>query len=146
MSKHLFFFVAAFAIGCVVALAARAVWFKPYVDHSGHPATPEYSPMVTNPAAPAADPHAEHKATENPALMPAPAPAVDPHADHSAATTSATVNDHCTICGMAVDPTVPPVMYQGKLVGFGCRLCPPKFVADPDRYGPLALQNKVLTN
>ncbi len=52
-----------------------------------------------------------------------------------------TVNSICAICGMAVDPTIPPADYQGKKVGFGCRMCPPKFAADPERYGPSALLN-----
>ena len=127
MKTHVFFFLAAFAIGTVGALAARSAWFKPYVDHSGHPAAPDYSQMVTNPSAPA------------------PAPA-DPHAGHGASTTSTTVNTVCAICGMDVDPTIKPATYQGKLVGFGCRMCPPKFAREPDRYGPSALENKVVAN
>ena len=149
MKKHLSFFVVAFAFGCVAALAARSVWFKPYVDHTGHPAAPDYSQMVTNPSAPAVDPHAGHEAPAQPTPAPAPAqaPAADPHAGHGAATTTgATVNTVCAICGMDVDPAIKPASYQGKLVGFGCRMCPPKFARDPDRYGPAALENKVVAN
>lgn len=151
MKTHLFFFVAAFAVGCVAALAARSAWFKPYVDHSGHPAAPEYSQMVTNPSAPAADPHAGHSAPASPAATPSetpkPAPApVDPHAGHGAAMPGTTVNTVCAICGMDVDPAIKPATYQGKLVGFGCRMCPPKFAREPDRYGPAALENKVVSN
>jgi len=147
MKTHVFFFLAAFAIGTVGALAARSAWFKPYVDHTGHPATPDYSQMVTNPSAPAADPHAGHPApaAPPPSAAPAPAPA-DPHAGHGASTTPATVNTVCAICGMDVDPTIKPATYQGKLVGFGCRMCPPKFAREPDRYGPSALENKVVAN
>lgn len=52
------------------------------------------------------------------------------------------VNTICAICGMPVDPSIPPADYQGKKVGFGCRACPPKFSADPDRYGPFALADQ----
>ncbi len=146
MTKHLFFFIVAFAVGCVGALAARSAWFKPYVDHSGHPAAPDYKQQVTNPTAPAADPHTDHKAIPNPASPPT--PALDPHAGHAqgAEAPRATVNTQCTICGMDVDPSIPPATYKGKLVGFGCRMCPPKFAADPERYGPAALKNKVTSD
>jgi hypothetical protein len=46
------------------------------------------------------------------------------------------VNTTCAICVMPVDPKLPTATYQGKTIGFGCRMCPPKFQADPDRYGP----------
>jgi len=45
---------------------------------------------------------------------------------------------------MDVDPSLPTVEYQGQTIGFGCRMCPPKFKADPDRYGPLYLKNEVI--
>lgn len=152
MTKHLFFFLAAFAVGSVVALAARSVLFKPYTDHSGHPAPAEYAPMVDNSAAPAADPHAGHGKAAQPApTAPAkpekgPAPAADPHAGHGAMKAPATVNTVCAICGMDVDTNIKPATYQGKLVGFGCRICPPKFAREPDRYGPAALRNEVVEN
>ena len=155
MTKHLVFFLAAFAIGSVAALAARSVLFKPYADHTGHPAPADYAPMVDNSAAPAADPHAGHGKTAEPALAPAtaptpakaPAPAADdPHAGHGAMKAPATVNTVCAICGMDVDTSIKPATYQGKLVGFGCRMCPPKFARDPDRYGPAALRNEVVEN
>ncbi|MFO1490382.1 MAG: hypothetical protein U1F77_04915 [Kiritimatiellia bacterium] len=52
-----------------------------------------------------------------------------------------TVNTICAVCGMEVDPDIPPATYQGKLIGFGCSACPPKFAADPERYSPHALHN-----
>jgi hypothetical protein len=153
MKTHLTYFIAAFVVGCLAALAARAAWFQPYADHSGPPAAPVYAQMVTNPSAPAADPHAGHTAPAAPAApavapVPAvaPAPAVDPHAGHGALKTGATVNTVCAICGMDVDPSIKPATYKGKLVGFGCRMCPPKFAADPERYGPAALENRVVEN
>ena len=62
----------------------------------------------------------------------------------SATNTAATpVNTVCALCGMDVDPSLPPATYQGRLVGFGCAACPPKFARDPDRYGPHALRNEI---
>ena len=46
------------------------------------------------------------------------------------------VNTTCAICGMPVDPKLPTATYQGRTIGFGCRMCPPKFQAEPDRFGP----------
>ena len=54
-----------------------------------------------------------------------------------------TVNTVCPICGMDVDPEIQPATYQGKAVGFGCKACPPKFTASPERYGPHALRDEV---
>jgi hypothetical protein len=45
---------------------------------------------------------------------------------------------------MPVNPKLPTAVYQGKTVGFGCKACPGQFAADPDRFGPSALQNKVV--
>ncbi len=56
---------------------------------------------------------------------------------------AAVVNTVCAVCGMEVDPDIPPATYQGKKVGFGCAACPAKFAKDPDRYGPHALRNEV---
>jgi YHS domain-containing protein len=76
----------------------------------------------------------------------APAPTADPHAGHvlPAEVTAGTVNTVCPICGMDVDPSLEPAEYKGKKVGFGCRACPPKFTADPEKYGPAALKNEVV--
>lgn len=54
------------------------------------------------------------------------------------------VNTRCAICGMEVDPALPTLEYKGKKIGFGCRMCPPKFKADPDKYGPFYLRNEVI--
>jgi hypothetical protein len=54
------------------------------------------------------------------------------------------VNTVCAICGMDVDPKLPTAEYQGKTIGFGCRMCPPKFKAEPDKFGPLYLRNEVV--
>jgi YHS domain-containing protein len=71
------------------------------------------------------------------------------HAGHAAPASASAdpgkpVNTVCAICGMDVDPRMPTAEYQGKTIGFGCRMCPPKFKADPDRYGPLYLKNEVV--
>jgi YHS domain-containing protein len=55
-----------------------------------------------------------------------------------------TVNRICPICGMDVDPSLPPAEYKGHKVGFGCAACPPRFAKDPDMYGPSALKNEVV--
>lgn len=166
MIRHTFVFLGTFVFGALIALVARAAWFNPHADHKG--AVPagggEYAPMVTNPIAPAgattasspvtdavkspADPHANHAAK---------APAADPHAGHSAKSKNdkaapaadvkkaqTTVNTVCPICGMDVDPKLQPAEYKGKLVGFGCAACPPKFKRNPDKWGPSALRNEVL--
>jgi YHS domain-containing protein len=61
----------------------------------------------------------------------------------AAAVLGKAVNSVCAICGMPVDPRLPTIEYQGKTIGFGCRMCPPKFKADPERYGPSFLGNQV---
>ena len=85
-------------------------------------------------------------ALHKPYAEPAPASPAD-HAGHAIATPPAdaksVVNSVCAICGMEVDPEVKPATYQGKLVGFGCSACPPKFAKDPDRYGTHDLRNEV---
>lgn len=123
MTKHLVFFIAAFIGGAVVALAVRSARFEP---HAGAPAAvdaPAYAPMVNNtPPAPAAK------------------------TGSAAPAAGKTVNTVCPICGMDVNPALKPAEYQGKLVGFGCKTCPAQFAAEPDRYGPAALENKVVEN
>lgn len=111
--KSVVLFLATFLLGAVLALGARTALHKPYA---------EPAPVV-------------------------PAPIANPHAGHAAAPAAPTgakvVNTVCAICGMDVDPEIKPAAYQGKLVGFGCAACPPKFAKEPDRYGPSALRNEV---
>jgi YHS domain-containing protein len=161
MSRHFFTFLGTFVLGALIALAARAAWFNPNADHAGHAAGGEaYPPMVANthpspardsqhassgarPAAsghdhaqPVADAHASHQNAAAPKNEPSPA--------SSPATAPKTVNSICAICGMEVDPDLPTAEYQGKTIGFGCRACPPKFKANPDKYGPAYLRNEVV--
>lgn len=122
MKKPVILFLVAFVLSALVTLAVRTARHDPY------------APAVT--------------ATAQPATPPAPQVA-DPHAGHTAAATATpaaptVVNTVCTLCGMDVDPSIKPAEYQGKLIGFGCRACPPRFAAEPDRYGPSALRNEVL--
>jgi YHS domain-containing protein len=127
-------FLATFVLGAVVALTVRTARHDPH-------------------GAPAADPHAGHAhagpAASAPASPPAgataaPAAPVPASDHHAAAPSTAPVNTVCGICGMKVDPSLPTVTYQGKTIGFGCRMCPPKFKADPEKYGPLYLRNEVV--
>ncbi len=115
------FFVAA-GVGAVLALLVRSTWHHPYHEPAEEMSAP-------------AKPHT-HSSAE-----PAATPPVDPHAGHTSALT-VPVNDICAICGMDVDPTLPTAKYQGKVIGFACMKCPPKFTADPERYGPHYLRNE----
>lgn len=81
--------------------------------------------------------HQPHPVLPPEVASPAPAPSA-PGATAAAAEGNP-VNTTCAICGMAVDPRLPTATYQGKTIGFGCRMCPPKFKAEPDRYGPAFL-------
>ena len=147
MTRNIFIFLGTFVAGALIALVARAAMFAPHKGHEGHPAPGgDYAGMVSNPLAPA-----NTGAKKSEAATSSTAKAVaDPHAGHSAAAaTSASdkpVNTVCAICGMDVDPKLPTLEYQGKRIGFGCKMCPPKFKADPDRYGPFYLRNEVIKN
>ena len=119
MTRHILIFASCFLLGAAVMAAIRA---------AGHQAYIEPSAMLVDqpvPAAVAADAHAGHTV---------PMPAGPP------------VNTICAICGMAVDPKLPTLTYQGKTIGFGCKMCPPKFKAEPDKYGPYYLRNEVIKN
>jgi hypothetical protein len=119
MTRHLLIFAACFLVGAVATAALRTARHSPY---DGPPAT----------APPAAE------------LLPAGAA----HAGHQEAAVapvaSMPVNTICAICGMPVDPRIPTATYQGKAIGFGCKTCPAKFAANPELYGPPALQNRVV--
>jgi YHS domain-containing protein len=86
------------------------------------------------------EPHARHETATGHVSHSSPQPTTA----NPATGAVAPVNTLCAICGMAVDPTLPTAEYQGKTIGFGCRMCPPKFKAEPDRYGPLYLRNEVI--
>ncbi len=140
MTRNLLIFIGTFVSGALVALIVRAATFDPHAGHEGHPAGGgDYAAMVSNPLAPA------------PTATGTPAPAANAHGEHgehgAMAKTAAAgepVNTVCAICGMDVDPRLPTAEYKGQTIGFGCRMCPPKFKADPDRYGPSYLKNEVI--
>lgn len=139
MTRNIFLFLGTFVAGALIALAVRAAKFEP---HAGREAPVsvggEYAPMVNNAltpatgdaAKPAAGAHENHGPTAGNTAKPAAEPGKP-------------VNTVCAICGMEVDPTLPTAQYQGKTIGFGCRMCPPKFKAEPERWGPLYLKNEV---
>lgn len=148
MTRNIFIFLGTFVVGAIIALVVRAAKFNPNPDHEGHPANAgDYAPMVSNPLAPANAPAATPgTATPAPAAK---ATAPDPHANHGPVLTTPAASDKpvntvCAICGMDVDPSLPTLQYKGQTIGFGCKMCPPKFKADPDRYGPSYLKNEII--
>lgn len=142
MTRSIFTFFAMFVVGAVVALVARAALYRaPAITP---PPVAEYQPMVANrPTATAASPSPAARPSEAPTEN-APAPGANHDHGATAAPKGKPVNTVCAICGMEVDPKLPTAEYQGKTIGFGCRMCPPKFKADPDKYGPYYLRNEVI--
>jgi hypothetical protein len=143
MTRNIFTFLGTFVAGALLALVVRSATFEPHAEHAASASNGgDYAPMVTNPLAPTpgTDVPETASSTSNPA-------AADPHAAHRASASTAVsdkpVNTICAICGMEVDPNLPTAQYQGQTIGFGCKMCPPKFKADPDRWGPFYLRNEV---
>lgn len=118
--KTVILFLATFALGAAAALVVRTARHDPHAEHA--PLSSLQSPSSLS----------SHHAPAAPAAAPA--------------RTATPVNTLCAICGMDVDPALPTAEYQGKTIGFGCRMCPPKFKAAPDKYGPAYLRNEVLKN
>lgn len=144
MIRNVIIFLGTFIAGALIALVARAALYNPHADREPQPAGGgDYSGMVSNSASiPKAG--AESARASG---APAPQASADSHAGHGATPQPGAdrpVNTVCAICGMDVDPTLPTATYKGKTIGFGCRMCPPKFKADPDRYGPYYLRNEVI--
>ena len=127
MIRHAVIFAACFLLGALIMVVVRTAGHEPYA------ATPDAHAGLAAPAP--ADAHAGHAGT--PAAAPAP-PAPAP------AAAAAPVNTVCALCGMAVDPRIPTATWQGKAIGFGCKACPPRFAAEPEKYGPAALENRVV--
>ena len=128
MTRNVLLFLGTFIAGALVALVVRAARHDPHAEHAAAPVGGgDYAPMVANTLAPASAAKPEH----------------GPH-DATAADSDRPVNTVCAICGMEVDPKMPTEKYQGKTIGFGCKMCPPKFRADPDKYGPYYLRNEVI--
>ena len=124
MTRHVFLFLGTFLVGVLLALGARTARHQPHGKAAAVPAPESRTQAATAPD------HAGHASSAVPSTSP----------------TSATpVNTVCAICGMPVDPKLPTATYQGKTIGFGCKMCPPKFKAEPEKYGPLYLRNEVLS-
>jgi YHS domain-containing protein len=139
-TRNVITFIGTFVAGALIALVVRAAMFKPHADHKGHPAGGgDYAAMVSNPLTPAKSEAAASAPDKKPP---------EAHAHHEAAPANQgkddPVNTVCAICGMDVDPQLETLEYQGKTIGFGCKLCAPKFKADPERYGPSYLKNEVI--
>lgn len=148
MTRNIFIFLGTFVVGALIALVVRAAAFKPHAEHQGHPAGGgNYAGMVSNPLAPG-NTGTTKAAAPSPVPAATNAPVSDAHAKHGVSSASKTdekpVNTVCAICGMEVDPNLPTMEYQGKKIGFGCRMCAPKVKADPDRYGPFYLRNEII--
>ncbi len=122
MNRHIIIFLVTFAVGAVFAVILRTALHRPYAGEKGPPTVPAA-------AMPAPAPHDHGAATMTPSAP---------------ATAAATVNSTCAICGMPVNPAFGTALYKGKLVGFGCKTCPPKFKAEPEKYGEAALTNQVV--
>lgn len=131
MIKHVVTFTVTFILGALIALAARTATHSPH-ESAAAPAS--------EPAAPAHD----HAAAGHAPAMAAPATAAASTPAPAADASNAPVNTICAICGMKVDPSLPTLEYKGKRIGFGCRMCPPKFKANPDKYGPYYLRNELM--
>jgi YHS domain-containing protein len=146
-TRNVFIFIGTFVAGALVALVVRAAMYQPHDAHTVQPSEHgEHAAMVSNPLTPAA-PRQSNTVANSPAASMNPS-AGQSHTHHEAASTEAAasgkpVNTVCAICGMKVDPKLEMLEYQGKTIGFGCKLCAPKFKADPERYGPLYLKNEV---
>lgn len=136
--KSIFTFLATFVLGALLALAARTSLHDPHAGHDTAGATTtrgDYAPMVNNaPPAPTASPAAPSAHSSHPKSAPA----------ATTARPGTPVNTVCAICGMKVDPSLPTMEYQGQTIGFGCKMCPPKFQAEPDKYGPSYLRNEII--
>lgn len=151
MTRHVIIFIITFVIGVVIAVTIRTSTHKPF-ETSAHPPAVGVAPSL--PAAATAEPINDHQAQPTPtptAVSPA-NPASDSmnhdhHAQSELAATNTvvheTVNTLCPGCGDPVISTLPYADYHGKKVGFACAMCPPKFQADPVKYGEAALKNQV---
>ena len=45
-----------------------------------------------------------------------------------------TWNSVCPILGRQVNPKIKPFEYKGKSYGFCCKVCPPQFAKNPEKY------------
>ena len=113
--RDMLLIVAGVFVGALITLIVRSALYKPY-DHKAAPSALETATHAVH------DEHVTHT-SHNEAQKP--------------------VNTICAICGMDVDSSIPFSTYEGKVIGFGCLKCPPKFAKEPDKYGPYFLRNEV---
>ncbi len=135
--RNILIFVGSFVIGALLVLSARTARAQPFA--------PVAEPAAMAPAA-VPMPVAGPMPTAGP--MPVAASATPTAATTSTKAMFATAamsvaeNTKCSVCGMKVDPELPSTQWHGHTIGFGCAACPPKFAANPDRYGQAALENR----
>lgn len=116
MNKNILIFIGALFVGALISLAIRTAKHDPY-------------PLPAN---------------DSGLIEPATVMETHAHVDVAPVSDGKPVNTVCPICGMDVDPGVATAIYDGKVVGFGCKNCPPKFAEEPEVFGPAALENKVV--
>ncbi len=146
MIRNAIIFLITFAVGALLVLVIRSALHQPYAapmaDDEHHHNMP--MPAAASSASGTTDPHGGH-ATHAESAEP-----THQHADHTApaatvpSATAQPVNTICAICGMDVDPDLPTTTFQGKVIGFACMKCPPKFAKDPAHFGPYYLRNEKL--
>lgn len=125
MIRNLIIFVVCFVIGAATVLVYR---ITTYHQHG------KIAPVPTVAA--------------TPMTMPLPPPAATAASSASApvpaAATGQPVNTICPVCGMKVNPQLPTATWKGRIIGFGCAGCLPRFQAEPDRFGEAALKNQTV--
>lgn len=63
------------------------------------------------------------------------ADAANPATQPSTQPSNQPINKFCAVEGdNPIDPAVKTVEYKGKIIGFCCEKCIPKFEADPEKY------------
>ena len=149
MTRNLFIFLGTFFLGALIAFASRAALHKPQTAVGDHAAAVPMA-MVGNALTPAGSKASVATSHEGHDTMKAKSAAKSSgHEDRHGAAVAKPVEDKvvntvCAICGMKVDPNVPTMEFQGKKIGFGCKMCAPKVQAEPEKYGPYYLRNEVI--
>jgi len=155
MIRNTSIFVATFTLGALLALAARAAMHDPHAGQDVHLGDDvANAPMVHNALVPATQSAASastdsshqkgaEKTPDHSGHHDKAKPAPESEVSDADENDGKPVNTICAICGMDVDPNLPTATYKGKTIGFGCRMCPPKFKKNPDKYGPYYIRNEL---
>ena len=130
MTRHLVIFISCFFIAAVVTTIVRTSRHQPY---GGTPGAQTSAGATSAPVSGTAE--VGPQAAPDSTLEATPA---------STSSAAVPVNTICALCGMPVNPALPTAVYQGKVIGFGCKACPPRFAKEPDTYGPAALANQIV--